>query len=272
MFAGFGAIKNAKFYCRSKNFSRARKELEQALKWGADYHVIYNNLAYTIARQGKDLDYALKLAEVAISRKPNNAFYSDTYGWLLTLRGRFKQGQKYLIEAAKKKPANIAIMFHLGYSYMKTGDVNKGKQLLATCYNRRNRFLFSNDEWSVISSFFDKEEDGLFDLRSRIKQLNEVMNLGKTASRFFSFHFYFFLITILWIVLALGTFEIYAMFTVVINDLTNTNTATSWGSPTTYTLVFQIYFFLCAILSIVAWKVFVTIIDFLDPTSTAFHK
>lgn len=264
--SGFGAILDASIYLRAKDFSRARRELERAIRWGADYYVIYNDLAYVIARQGRDLDYALTLSQEAISRRPSSPYCMGTYGWILTLQGRFREGQQYLIQAIKEKPNNMEILFHLGHSYMMTGDDDKGKRLLTKCYKNTNRKLYTEFEWNLICSYFDTKVDTPITFRRRIKQVDEIKQVEETVHRRLSYTFHLLLLTIIAIAIIGRTPELQLAFTSIIDSLPEEEMAGYLTHPSAYTLFIQIYVIAYACLSFITIRIGIEIISHVDPS------
>lgn len=60
------------------------------------------------------LDRALDMATRAVEAQPNNASYLDTKGWILFRLGRFRDAEKYILQALEKGTGNATIFDHLG--------------------------------------------------------------------------------------------------------------------------------------------------------------
>lgn len=63
-----------------------------------------NNLAYTYAELGTDLDYARELAESALLAHPNDPAFLDTMGWVLYKQGDREAAIEYLAAALDRYP------------------------------------------------------------------------------------------------------------------------------------------------------------------------
>jgi tetratricopeptide (TPR) repeat protein len=61
--------------------------------------IALNNLAYTLAVQGRRLEHALDMSERSLAAEPLNATYIDTYGYILYRLGRLEESLKVLRQA-----------------------------------------------------------------------------------------------------------------------------------------------------------------------------
>ena len=100
---------------------RALAHFRSALKADPNNVVACNNIAWLLATQGKDLDEALRLAELAAKRDPNYADGHDTLGWVRYRRGEYVPAVTALKEAKALAPSSTDIAAHLGLAYAKTG-------------------------------------------------------------------------------------------------------------------------------------------------------
>jgi Tfp pilus assembly protein PilF len=74
-------------------------------------------------------DEALGFAQKALEIAPENAAVQDTLGWIYYRKGIYQTAAKHLKEAVSREP-NPRRQFHLGMSYIKTGDLRQGRELL----------------------------------------------------------------------------------------------------------------------------------------------
>lgn len=86
---------------------------ERALAVAPDHISALNNLAYTYAEQGENLELALELIDRAIQLGGETAARLDTRGWVLFHMGRREEAQRELKRAAMKDPRNPTIRSHL---------------------------------------------------------------------------------------------------------------------------------------------------------------
>lgn len=67
--------------------------------------VFANNLAYTLACEGGDLDLALRLADRSIALEPDSPETLDTLGWIFHLRGDDEEALEMLLRSMKRLDA-----------------------------------------------------------------------------------------------------------------------------------------------------------------------
>ena len=159
--AGYQAL--ATFYLGNKNFEEAEKVIRASLREQPDsfaMHLTYaglleqkgddeaaiaeyeillkqdpgsliaaNNLASLLSDQHTDkasLERAYSLA--AVLRKSQIPNFKDTLGWIDYLRGDYKSATGLLEEAAAALPNLAVVQYHLGMSYIATGQVAKASE------------------------------------------------------------------------------------------------------------------------------------------------
>ena len=80
--------------------------------------VFANNLAYTLACEGGDLDLAQRLADRSLAARPDSPETLDTVGWILHLQGQDEDALETLRRSLglvdAKDPANADVFDHLG--------------------------------------------------------------------------------------------------------------------------------------------------------------
>ncbi|HEY9167360.1 MAG TPA: tetratricopeptide repeat protein [Candidatus Kryptonia bacterium] len=112
-----------------RRYDDAYRVYDTALKIDAKNSLILNNYAYSLSERGKDLDRALKMAQLAIQLDPNNSAFLDTIGWVYFKLGDFDKAASYvkkaltLRTAADGSPATLEE--HLGDIYSSMGDKTK---------------------------------------------------------------------------------------------------------------------------------------------------
>jgi tetratricopeptide (TPR) repeat protein len=108
----------------------ARSHYERALAIDSNAAVAANNLAYLTARQGGNLDEALRLAQTAKARLPNQPEVNDTLGWIYCQKGLASLAIAPLQASVVADPENRGYLAHLGMAFAKTGDKVKARDLL----------------------------------------------------------------------------------------------------------------------------------------------
>lgn len=91
--------------------------------------LMMNNLAYTLAGQGKELLRAKKLAMKAVAAEPLNGGYLDTLGWVLFRMGDYEKAREILEKAVELDPLEAEIPEHLGNVYEKLGNMKKAMEM-----------------------------------------------------------------------------------------------------------------------------------------------
>jgi tetratricopeptide (TPR) repeat protein len=92
--------------------------------------IALNNLAGALARDPAQVDEALQYARNAKELAPENTAVCDTLGWIYYRKGLYPQAKTEL-ETALRQDARPAIQYHLGLTYLRTGDSERGKELVA---------------------------------------------------------------------------------------------------------------------------------------------
>jgi len=75
-------------------------------------------------------DVGIPAAQKALFLSPNDPLGLDTLGWLLTLDGRFFEGEKFLLEALQNDNESASIRFHLGLLYIEKGELDRAHEHL----------------------------------------------------------------------------------------------------------------------------------------------
>lgn len=78
-----------------------------------------NACAFIMAKQSKNLDKALKLAQIACSSDKGNGAFFDTLGYVMLKMGDLKKAEAYLKKAEQIMPFNDEIKEHLQELYLK---------------------------------------------------------------------------------------------------------------------------------------------------------
>ena len=88
---------------------------ELAISEGNDDIGMLNNYAYYLALEKKDLDKALNMSRLTITKEPKNATYLDTYAWVLFHLKLYNEAYKYILLAYKyDKRGSAEMLEHVG--------------------------------------------------------------------------------------------------------------------------------------------------------------
>ena len=111
------------------DYEAAIAEYEILLKQDPGSLIVANNLASLLSDRRTDkasLERAYSLA--AVLRKSQIPNFKDTLGWIDYLRGDYKSATGLLEEAAAAMPNRAMVQYHLGMSYVATGQVGKASE------------------------------------------------------------------------------------------------------------------------------------------------
>ena len=123
---------------RAGQLPAARASYEAVLKLVPDDADTLNNLANVLLRL-KDPG-ALKLAEQAAGKSPNNSNAIDTLGWALHLDGQTERALQLLRDARLRDPTNPEIRFHLATVLAKSGRKAEAREELEVALKGRRAF------------------------------------------------------------------------------------------------------------------------------------
>ncbi len=84
-----------------------------------------NYLGYTYADMGMNLNEAETLIKKALSYKPDDAYITDSLGWLYYKKGNFKKATALLKKAVKLIPDDPILLEHLGDAFHKDDNGTK---------------------------------------------------------------------------------------------------------------------------------------------------
>lgn len=104
-------------------WDEAKRSYERALRLDPENHNAMNNYAYYLSTRGEELDFALKLAEQAVSFQPENAAYLDTMGWVYFQRGEYSEAKTYIQRSVDTGEAGPEVYEHLGDVFEALGNV-----------------------------------------------------------------------------------------------------------------------------------------------------
>lgn len=126
LFTAMGTL--ALIYDAEDSLERVVNLYSRAITLSDSAAVYMNNLAYTYADRGIQLDEARYLVMRALERDPTNASYLDTIGWIEFRLGRYNEAISWLKKALKQDPASAPILEHLGDVYREMGSVKRSQK------------------------------------------------------------------------------------------------------------------------------------------------
>ncbi len=119
----------AHLYTRIGQESVTEDTLAKVVKLDPDHAAASNDLGYSWADKGKNLDRAEQLIRNAVQAEPDNQSFLDSLGWVLYKRGKFDEARRQL-EAAIA-PATLpdpVVLDHLGDTLYRLGRTDDAMQ------------------------------------------------------------------------------------------------------------------------------------------------
>ncbi len=116
-------------YGKKKEIDIANKYYKKALEINDKFVPAANNLAWNYIQEGKNLDKALNLAQLAYGIMPNNPAISDTLGVVYLKKGLYLMAISLFEEALKGDVGKDkeTILYHLGLAYYRKGEQERAK-------------------------------------------------------------------------------------------------------------------------------------------------
>jgi tetratricopeptide (TPR) repeat protein len=103
--------------------------LQDVLKLNPKHAPAGNDLGYTWADAGTNLDRAESLVRMALEIEPDNPSYLDSLGWVLYKRGKFEEARKLLEQACEPlDSADPVVLDHLADTLYRLDRVEEAQQ------------------------------------------------------------------------------------------------------------------------------------------------
>jgi tetratricopeptide (TPR) repeat protein len=125
MFSAMGSL--ALIYDGLDSLARVVDLYERAIRLTDSAAVYLNNLAYTYAERGINLEHAKMLSERSLQADPKNASYLDTMGWIEFKLGNDHEAINWLKKALKSDPKSAPVVEHIGDVYHKRNSLSKAR-------------------------------------------------------------------------------------------------------------------------------------------------
>jgi tetratricopeptide (TPR) repeat protein len=117
----------ALLYERTHDLAKARDAYERLISIDPNFISALNNLACLYVDRLNDLDKAYELARNARELQRDDPAVADTFGWVLSKRGEYRQALPILQESAAKLPDSPEVQFHLGMTAYMLGQTDLAK-------------------------------------------------------------------------------------------------------------------------------------------------
>ncbi len=111
---------------------------------------VLNNLANIYI--SIDLKKAEKYSKESLELDSSSSAILDTYGWILSLNGKFDESLTMLRKAYSMNSNDPAIRYHIGYTLVKLGRQDEAKRELRSAVNHRSNFPEKSDAQALLST------------------------------------------------------------------------------------------------------------------------
>ena len=91
------------------------------------------------------MDEALKLAQVAKAKLPDDPGVMDTLGWIYYKKGLYGNAVQELSDSLDALPDNATVNYHLGAALFKKGDTAQAKSVLEKALSLDENFDGADD-------------------------------------------------------------------------------------------------------------------------------
>ena len=116
------ALTLADTLARAGRNAEAKQHYEGILKLHPDNPGTLNNLAFFLADTGGNLDEALRLAQRALTKVPNQPAFSDTIGYIYLKKGLTDSAMQTFGSLVRQNPQFAVFHYHLGLAMVQKGD------------------------------------------------------------------------------------------------------------------------------------------------------
>ncbi len=116
-------------YQRQGRMALAEERLRESYELAPTDIGLNNDLGYTLADMGKELEEAERMIRLAVGEAPREPAYLDSLGWVLYKRGRLDEARTWLTRAASQQGGKDPVIFdHLGDVEWRLGETVKAVQ------------------------------------------------------------------------------------------------------------------------------------------------
>ena len=137
-------------------YEEAARYYQETVDAFPEFFIGYNQLAWLLAKQGKELDRAMNLARKADALQPGNASILDTLGWIHFQKQEFAAAIPFLEKALGINPQNPTILYHLGKALLAKGDKEAGREKLRSALKISTAFEGAEEARRLL----DKGQEG----------------------------------------------------------------------------------------------------------------
>ena len=130
-------------YQALKQYDRADQAFEAGLAVSPDHSGMLNNYSYYLALRKHNLNRAEELARRLVRNNPGISTYTDTFGWVLFMEGKYTEARSVMEPIISSGKASATHLEHYGDILFMAGDTDGAVRNweLALSMNSQNEVL-----------------------------------------------------------------------------------------------------------------------------------
>jgi tetratricopeptide (TPR) repeat protein len=117
----------ASFYLKEGRGDKALKLYQAIEEHDPRNAVALNEIGWIYGTSKENPERAVPYLERAVALAPNNPRYVDNLGWMLYVKGDYKEAKTQLHKARELLPSSPTIAYHLAMTYAKLGDTDTAR-------------------------------------------------------------------------------------------------------------------------------------------------
>ncbi|MBW2023063.1 MAG: tetratricopeptide repeat protein [Deltaproteobacteria bacterium] len=134
------------------DWKKAEEYYRKALEIKSDFAPAANNLAWSLAAHGGNIDEALALAQTAKEKMPESPEVMDTLGWIYYLKGSYLNAVFELNDALEKTPDNAVINYHMGMALAKNNQPERARAYLEKALKLNPKFQGADEARKTLAA------------------------------------------------------------------------------------------------------------------------
>lgn len=112
---------------RTDRWDQAEADFRMALQLNPDQPQVLNYLGYSFVEQQTNMDEALDMIKKAVKGRPDDAYITDSLGWVLYRLGRYKEALPHMEKAVELLSVDPVINDHLGDVFWAVGRAREAE-------------------------------------------------------------------------------------------------------------------------------------------------
>lgn len=141
-------------FMAKKAWTEAAQYFRATVNANAGYYPGWNNLAWALAQEGKDLDTALQAAEEANRLAPEKPEILDTLGLIYLKQHNHEQALVTFEQAVRLRSDLPALRYHLALAYKEVGQVEKARSELEAAISLKKDFPEESEARQLLQKLF----------------------------------------------------------------------------------------------------------------------